>query len=269
MATSRREFLGKSVICTLSATWLGTALDLFAQDAPRLLNYQGRLTDAAGQPRNGNFAMSFRIVDAGGASLGWAETQPGIVVNNGFFSVLLGKVTPLTAAVFTGPPVDAYGAVRFLEVTVAGETLAPNIRIVSAAWAIAGASGPTGAAGGRRHRTHRHRGECRSHRLHRTDGQYRAPPAPAARARLGRPARRDLAGSGSVGPTGPGTGPAVRVPPDRRDRWVHRDRQVPGYRLDRPDRPDWPPGPQGPTGPTGDSGAIGPQTGATGPTGPV
>lgn len=147
MVTNRRDFLGRSLVLTLSATWVGTALDAWGQNAPLLLNYQGRLTDPAGQPRNGNFSMGFRLVDASGAALGWAETQAGIVVNNGFFSVLLGKVTPLSAALFQGPPVDAYGPQRFLEVTVGGETLAPNARIVSAAWAIATPVGPTGAAG--------------------------------------------------------------------------------------------------------------------------
>ncbi len=147
MAPTRRDFFGRSLVWTLSTTWLGTALDAFAQDAPRLLNYQGRLTDALGNPRTGTFTMGFRIVDAGGAPLGWAETQGGILVNNGFFAVLLGKVTPLTAAVFQGPPTDTYGPVRFLEVTVNGETLAPNVRIVSAAWAIATTEGPTGSTG--------------------------------------------------------------------------------------------------------------------------
>jgi len=147
MVTNRRDFLGRSLVLTLSATWVGTALDAWGQNAPLLLNYQGRLTDPAGQPRNGNFTMGFRLVDASGAALGWAETQAGVVVNNGFFSVLLGKVTPLSAALFQGPPVDAYGPQRFLEVTVGGETLAPNARIVSAAWAIATPVGPTGAAG--------------------------------------------------------------------------------------------------------------------------
>ncbi len=150
MTTSRRGFLERSLVWTLSTSWVGNALEGWGQAAPLLLNYQGRLTDPAGNPRNGTFTMSFRIVDAGGASLGWTETQGGVVVTTGFFSVLLGKTTPLSAALFQGPPLDSYGPARFLEVTVGGETLAPNIRIVSAAWAIAttgGPAGPTGPAG--------------------------------------------------------------------------------------------------------------------------
>lgn len=149
MATSRRDFLGRSLVWTLSTTWVGASLDAWGQAAPMLLNYQGRLTDPQGAPRTGTFTMAFRIVDGNGAALPlpWAETQAGIVVNNGFFSVLLGKVTPLSAALFQGPPADSFGPVRFLEVTVGGETLSPNIRIVSAAWAIATTAGPTGSTG--------------------------------------------------------------------------------------------------------------------------
>lgn len=150
MVTSRRDFLGQSLMWTLASTWLVAARSAWSQDVPLLLNYQGRLTDAAGVPRNGSFDMAFRIVDAGGAPLGWAEAQNGVIVNNGFFAVLLGKVTALSPALFQGPPTDAYGPVRFLEITVAGQTLAPNFRLTSVPWAMtttAGPAGPAGAAG--------------------------------------------------------------------------------------------------------------------------
>ena len=45
MATSRRDFLGRSLVWTLSTTWVGASLDAWGQAAPMLLNYQGRLTD--------------------------------------------------------------------------------------------------------------------------------------------------------------------------------------------------------------------------------
>ncbi len=142
---TRRDFLKRSVVWTIGTTWVGSALDALAQ-APQLLNYQGRLTDANGAPRNGSFPMSFAIL---GGTSSWSEAQT-VNVANGFFSVLLGSVTPFPADLFTSGQTDAYGPVRFLEVTVSGETLSPNIRIVSAAWAIgtvAGPKGDTGAAG--------------------------------------------------------------------------------------------------------------------------
>ena len=62
---SRRDFLKRSIVWTIGTTWVGAAIDALAQ-APQLLNYQGRLTDANGAPRNGSFPMSFAIL--GGTS---------------------------------------------------------------------------------------------------------------------------------------------------------------------------------------------------------
>lgn len=147
MTTSRRDFLNRTMVWSLSCTWLGTSISAWAQATPLLLNYQGRLTDAGGVPRNGSFPMVFELVDAGGASLGWTETHPSVAVNNGFFSVLLGSVTAMPSTLFQGEPTDTYGPVRFLRVTVSGEVLSPNIRIVGSALAAANMVGPTGAAG--------------------------------------------------------------------------------------------------------------------------
>jgi hypothetical protein len=67
-------------------------------DAPNLLNYQGRLTDPSGNPKNGTFSMQFAVFDAesGGNQLPtgspWSETQ-NVSVTNGVFNVLLGSVT--------------------------------------------------------------------------------------------------------------------------------------------------------------------------------
>ena len=112
---SRRDFLKRSIVWTIGTSWVGAALDAYAQ-APQLLNYQGRLTDANGAARNGSFPMSFAIL---GGTSSWSEAQT-VSVANGFFSVLLGSVTPFPADLFTSGQTDAYGPVRFLEVTVAG-----------------------------------------------------------------------------------------------------------------------------------------------------
>jgi hypothetical protein len=139
---SRRDFIKTSIVWTLGTTWVGAAAQAFGQ-APQLLNYQGRLTNPAGQPRNGSFPMTFTIL--GGPS-GWTEAQ-NVNVSNGFFSVLLGSVTPFPADLFLGGSSDSFGPVRMLRVTVSGETLTPDIRIVSAAWAIGTVAGPTGPTG--------------------------------------------------------------------------------------------------------------------------
>jgi hypothetical protein len=112
----------------------GNACDT-TPNAVQLINYQGRLTDPSGVPLNTTVTMAFRIVDGMGSPLGWSETQM-VAVQIGFFNVQLGSVTPFPAGLFTGAPVDAAGPLRFLEVTVDGEPLMPNRRIVSSAYAL-------------------------------------------------------------------------------------------------------------------------------------
>lgn len=118
-------------------------------DAPQLLNYQGRLTDPSGNPKNGTFSMQFAVYDAetGGNQLPagspWSETQ-SVTVTDGVFNVLLGSVAALPANLFEGGPSDAAGPLRFLQVTVGGEVLVPRRRIVSAAYAIQAGSAATG-----------------------------------------------------------------------------------------------------------------------------
>jgi len=52
-------------------------------EAPNLLNYEGRLTDPSGNPKNGTFTMQFAVYDSesGGNQLPtgapWSETQTG------------------------------------------------------------------------------------------------------------------------------------------------------------------------------------------------
>ncbi len=66
-------------------------------DIPQTMNYQGILTDASGQTvPDGTYDLTFRLYDisAGGSHL-WVETQ-AVWVAGGNFSVILGRVIPLT-----------------------------------------------------------------------------------------------------------------------------------------------------------------------------
>ena len=55
---------------------------------PRLINYQGKLTDTSGVPLTGSYAITFRIYDALSAgNLLWEETQQ-VLIDKGIFGVL-------------------------------------------------------------------------------------------------------------------------------------------------------------------------------------
>jgi hypothetical protein len=63
---------------------------------PRLINYQGKLTDKEGNPLDGAFDITFRLYDAAaGGQLLWEEAHTGQPVQKGIFSILLGSIKPL------------------------------------------------------------------------------------------------------------------------------------------------------------------------------
>jgi hypothetical protein len=73
--------------------------------------------------------MTFAIFDAASAgNQKWTETQPSVGVDKGIFHVLLGSVTPIPDSVFLN------STNRWLELTVAGQTLAPRTQIVSSSY---------------------------------------------------------------------------------------------------------------------------------------
>ncbi len=155
----RRRFIGHGILMTLSVSGILDSLKLFAADVPQLLTYQGRLTGPSGAAMNGTFEMIFRVMNAEDISAialpilsPWMEIHPAVTVRDGFFSVQLGSVTPLPSGLFVGLPADSTGPLRFLEVTVDGEVLSPNLRIVSSAYSLVaeeakGQPGPTGPQG--------------------------------------------------------------------------------------------------------------------------
>ena len=96
---------------------------------PRLINYQGYLTDGTGDPISGSRKIQFIIYneEVGGSNI-WTETQK-ITINEGVFSVLLGTENPIPQDVFDGS--DKYLALKIdpdLEMT-------PRKRLVSVGYA--------------------------------------------------------------------------------------------------------------------------------------
>lgn len=102
-----------------------------AAGSPQKIGFQGKLLDTANNPRNGSFAMTFRIFDA--PTLGtqlWSETQSAVSVNNGVFTAQLGAVTALSADLFSG-------ASAYLEVEVPPDTaMTPRQQLLMSPYAF-------------------------------------------------------------------------------------------------------------------------------------
>jgi len=101
--------------------------------APGLISYQGFLSAANNQPYTGTASLEFAIYESssGGSPL-WQESQNNVSVGAGYFTVQLGSVTPLTAAIFDGPT-------RYLQVSVdigSGPETLPRQRLTAVPYAF-------------------------------------------------------------------------------------------------------------------------------------
>ena len=109
---------------------------------PALMNYQGILTNASGNPLvSTSRTVQFTIYDAAVAgAVQWAETLTVNTDASGRFNTILGQVHPLTDVVFSSTD-------RYLGLTVATDPeLAPRTQIVSVGYAnrVSTVDGATG-----------------------------------------------------------------------------------------------------------------------------
>jgi len=137
----------------LVAALLGAALsgDGFGT-VPRLINYQGVVTDAGGAVISGTHTLTFGIYqepeDITGGAL-WTEVHTGVVLEDGLFNVILGSITTLPENLF------ASGYDRYIGVKVDGDAeMRPRMLITSVPWAFKAAladsaiAAPAAAASG-------------------------------------------------------------------------------------------------------------------------
>jgi N-acetylneuraminic acid mutarotase len=98
---------------------------------PKLINYQGYLTDSLGVPIDDSIDMTFSIYDqTSGGNLLWTEDSSAVPVENGIFNVLLGSIDAIPDTVF------ADFANCWLELTLEStHTLTPRTRITSVGFA--------------------------------------------------------------------------------------------------------------------------------------
>ena len=106
---------------------LALLLSTQAFAAPTVLTHQGRLLDSTGTPLTGSQTLDVALFDdpSGGTEL-WSESL-STSLDAGYFSVLLGEQTPITA--------DVLEDELYVEITVNGDTL-PRRRVASVPWAL-------------------------------------------------------------------------------------------------------------------------------------
>src|SRR5580700_1926751 len=105
----RPETKGRETFMRFRFRHLGTAA-ILAQAAlfsprgalatvPEGVTEQGRLFDDTGNPLNATVSLTFSIYAAAtGGTAVWTETQPSVVLDEGYFSAMLGSVTPIPQA---------------------------------------------------------------------------------------------------------------------------------------------------------------------------
>lgn len=109
--------------------------------APVLINYQGVLTDAGGDPIVATTAVTFSIwATATGGTPAWTEAHSVLPDSSGRFNVILGTFNAIPPEAWDNPD-------TWLEVSVVDEIQSPRQRLVSVPYSVR-VNSVEGAAGG-------------------------------------------------------------------------------------------------------------------------
>lgn len=119
------------LVISLLTICLLTYSTVFAADPPRLISYQGRMTDSGGSPVDTTVDITFAIFsDSLAADKIWEEVHSGVPIKNGLFEVLLGSSEYLKDDVLDG-------TTRWLGIAIdGGGLMMPLEPVVSSAYAI-------------------------------------------------------------------------------------------------------------------------------------
>ena len=138
----RREEKNMNRILCVSIALVFTGLCVLAATPPALINYQGVLRDASGNPSTGSYDMIFRFYDASSSgNLLLTDTHNAaapsgqVTVSAGLFNARLGEGT-----IAAGTEPDLSEVFRdnspvWLEIQIGSETLAPRVQVISSAYA--------------------------------------------------------------------------------------------------------------------------------------
>lgn len=76
-------------------------------EVPYLINFQGTLANAMGEPINSELPMQFILYSSPDTEIpNWSEFHPLVAVYNGLFQVELGTIVPFPDSLFN---IQAYG----------------------------------------------------------------------------------------------------------------------------------------------------------------
>ncbi|UCB52184.1 MAG: hypothetical protein JSV10_09390 [Candidatus Zixiibacteriota bacterium] len=100
----------------------------FAAEVPKTINYQGMLTDGAGTPLTGSHNLAFRIWNhPTSGSVKWYENHFGVSIENGLFSVVLGKDSAI---------ILDFAEDYWMSISVGAETMPERIELSSVIYAL-------------------------------------------------------------------------------------------------------------------------------------
>lgn len=101
-------------------------------EVPRLINYQGYLTNVYGEPMQGIHNLTFKVYahDSPQAVPLWNEMHTGVPVSEGIFHIILGSLSPLQPGVFESGP-------RWVGIAIDNDPeIAPRMPLTSVPWAL-------------------------------------------------------------------------------------------------------------------------------------
>ncbi|MCD4813606.1 hypothetical protein K8S19_07940 [bacterium] len=136
---SMKRLLLSALLMMLAISWTVSATA--TTKIPKVMNFQGYLTDASGTPINGTRNLRFRLYDAvsGGNALNWNETHSSVPITNGIYNVMLGNSGSPTPRALN----ETFREQYYLEIQVdhtgsgGWEIMSPRHPLANASYALA------------------------------------------------------------------------------------------------------------------------------------